>query len=103
MKGKTGLPNLKQKLEHTPYYDSERKNSILPLPAGSIYSWLVQGLPTLEDTVGDLEDDHPSDQEDIAIIKKILKGIMNYLCEEEFEWEDFEDMSTDDITELIKE
>jgi hypothetical protein len=39
--------------------------------------------------------------EDITKIKILLVGIMNALCDENFEWEDFDDMDEDDISELI--
>ena len=103
MKGKTGLPETKQRTSVRRYDDAERKNTSTLIPSGSIHSWAIEGLPDLGDLVEELESDHPEDQEDIATIKKILKGIMKYLCDKEFEWEDFEDMDSDDIAELIDE
>lgn len=102
MRGKTGLPETKQRTSVRRYDDAERKNTSALIPTSSIHSWAIVGLPDLEDVVEELESDHPEDQEDIATIKNVLLGIMNYLCEEEFEWEDFEGKSAEEITDLIE-
>ena len=44
-----------------------------------------------------------SNDEDLTRCKNLLKGIMNALCDDDFSWDDFEEMDAEDITDLIKE
>jgi hypothetical protein len=75
-------------------------------PYGTITKGSVDDEPVNGATTTPISSDwayeHEADtDEDITRIKILLLGIMKALCDEDFEWDDFEDMDSDDISKLI--
>ena len=48
-------------------------------------------------------DDAEEKEDDIDKCKTLLKGIMNAICDEDYDWDDFDEVDVKDVTEMVEE